>query len=221
MRLSWFLRRRAVLVPTLAGWAVLAALGAGLAAAAALGLPRWLAVDAPVGRGALVVEGWLPRSALDGAAELARSGAYDAVFVTGGTIRDMAWGGGFATYAERGGAYLRDRVGDVELVVVPAPDTARERTWESALALRRFLDARSRRVDAADVFTYGPHARRSRALFQRALGEGARVGARAVAPAEYDLARWWRRSDGARDVIGEAVGYGWMVCCLRPDGRER
>lgn len=214
---SWFARPRTLLVPTLAGWAVLAALLAAAAALLALALPGFLAVDAPVGRGLLVVEGWLPRAALDRAAELARRGGYDAVVVTGGPIRDVAWGGGFESFAARGAAYLRTRdLGGRPLAAVPAPASARERTWESARALRRWLDARGERVEAADVFTYGPHARRSRALFQRALGDGVAVGAHAVRPEEYELSRWWRRSDGARDVLGEAVGYGWMICCFTP-----
>jgi hypothetical protein len=218
MRLARFARRRSVLVPTLAGWAALLCVGAAAAVGTALTVPRWLAVDAPVGRGLLVVEGWLPRRTLDRAAALAREGRYDAVVVTGGPIHDTAWGGGFPTFAERAGAYLRPQdLGGRELLIVPAPETARERTWESALALRRFLDASGRRVDAADVFTYGPHARRSRDLFRRALGDGVRVGSLAAEPDEYDLSAWWRRSDGARDVLSEAAGYGWMLCCFRPD----
>jgi hypothetical protein len=218
MRASWFARPRVVLVPTLTGWAALAAALAMACTLAARALPGFLAVDEPVGRGVLIVEGWLPRAALDHAAQLAREGRYDAVAVTGGPIRDPAWAGGFPTYAERAGAYLRTRdLGGRALLVVPAPGTARERTWESALALRRFLDASGRRVEAADVFTSGPHARRSRALFRRALGDGTAVGAVASPPEEYLLARWWRRSEGARDVLSETTGYGWMLCCFWPD----
>jgi hypothetical protein len=217
MRASWFARPRTILVPTLAGWVLLVGIALATAAVAARALPRWLAVNAPVGRGVLVVEGWLPQRALDQAAEAARRGAYDAIVVTGGPIRDQAWGGGFATFAERGGAYLRGLdLGGRPLLVVPAPPSHRERTWESALALRRLLDATQRRVDSADVFTYGPHARRSRDLFQRALGDGVRVGSLAVEPDDYDLVAWWRRSEGARDMLSEAVGYGWMLCCFRP-----
>lgn len=221
MRLDWFLCRRSLAVPTLAGWAALAAAAGAVAVLLALALPRFLAVDEPVGRGTLVVEGWLPRKALELAAETARRGGYESIVVTGGPIRDVPWGGGFPTYAERAGAYVRSLdVGGREIFVVPAPDTDRDRTFEAARAVRRWLDSSGRRVDAVDVFSYGPHARRSRDLYRLALGSGVAVGCRAAAPVDYELASWWRRSDGARDIIGEAVGYAWMVCCFSPrEGR--
>jgi uncharacterized SAM-binding protein YcdF (DUF218 family) len=218
MRFAWFLRRRTILVPTAVGWAVLAAAGLALGATAARALPAFLAVDAPVGGQLLVVEGWLPQGALDAAAEVARRGPYRVVAVTGGPVRDVAWAGGYATYAERAGAYLRRLdLGGRELVVVPARENGRDRTWESARALRRWLEAEGRTFPAADVLTSGPHARRSRALFRLALTSDTSVGSLAIPSPDYDLARWWRRSDGARDVLGEAIGYGWMLCCFWPD----
>ena len=210
-------RQRTVWLPTLAGWAVIAlALLAG-AAAAVRALPRFLAVDAPVGRGLLVVEGWLPASALRAAAAELRRGRYDGLVVTGGPLLEPEWSAPYRTYAERAAAYLRaGDLGGREVVAVPAPAVDRERTYESALAVRRWLEASGRRVDAVDVFTYGPHARRSRHLYRLALGTGVSVGTRAVPPAEYDLDHWWRKSRGARDVIGEAVGYLWVSCCFSP-----
>ena len=102
------------------------------------------------------------------------------------------------------------------MVVVPGPPIERERTYEAARAVRRWLDATGRPADAADVFSYGPHARRSRDLYRQALGRGVAVGCLAAPPQEYDLARWWRRSRGARDVVGEALGFAWALCCFSP-----
>lgn len=210
-------RTRSVRVPTLAGWAVLALASAAVAAATLRAIPRFLAVDEPVGRGLLVVEGWVPASALRAAAEEARRGRYDAVVVTGGPLLEPEWSCGYTSSAERAAAFLRTRdLGGRELVVVPAPPVERDRTYESAVALRRWLDRSGRRVDAVDVFTYGPYARRVRLLYRLALGSAVSVGSRAAEPTEYDLDRWWNKSRGARDIIGEAVGYGWSLCCFWP-----
>lgn len=216
MRLSWFARPRTVWLPTLAGWAALGAAAAVGAAAAARTVPGFLAVHEPVGRGILVVEGWISRAALDRAAEVARAGRYRAVVVTGGPILD-APSDAYQTFAERAGAYLRviDH-GDVEIDVVPTPATTRDRTWASAVGFRRWSEGRGWRLEAVDVFTAGPHARRSRAMYRRALGEGVAVGSQVAAPRDYDLERWWRSSAGAKDVLGEAIGYGWMLCCFSP-----
>lgn len=219
MRASWLARPRTILVPTLAGWAALAVVLAAAGALLARALPGFLAVDAPAGRGVLVVEGWIPRSALRRAAEEARRGTYRAVLVSGGPILDApaASSDAFVTHAERAAAFLRSLdVGGLEIVAVPAAETRRDRTYESARAVRRWLEARGWRADAVDVYTAGPHARRSRALYRRALGDGAVIGVRSAPPPEYDLARWWRSSAGAKDVLGEAIGWAWMECCFWP-----
>jgi hypothetical protein len=187
---------------------------------AARALPRFLAVDDPKGQGILVVEGWLPRDALRLAAETYAHGEYDALVVSGGPVGDRAWEGGFPTYAERGAAELR-RLGVVEpaLSVVPAPASAQDRTYRSAVAVRQWIESRGKAVVTVDVMTYGPHARRSRALYRLALGSSIAVGSRAAPPSDYDLARWWRSSVGAKAVIGETIGYAWTLCCFWPGPR--
>ena len=161
----------------------------------------------------------MPQSGLRAAAAAIRGGGYDTLVVAGGRVPDREWeGGGFATYAERAAAFLRhEDLGGRELAVVPGPDIDRERTFEAALAVRRWLDAAGRRPGAADVFSYGPHARRSRMLYRLALGPQVTVGVRTVAPVEYDLERWWRRSRGAKEVLGEAIGWAWAECCFWPE----
>lgn len=214
-------RRRSMPVPTSAGIVIAASIAALALFVAARALPSFLAANAPEGRGLLVVEGWLPRDALRSAAERFRRGGYDALVVSGGPQEDPEWGGGHPTYAERAASELR-RLGIAEplLAVVPAPASAQERTYRSAVSVRQWIAATGRRVTSVDVFSQGPHARRSRELYRIALGDGVRVGSIAAPPSDYDLAHWWRRSAGARDVVGEAVGYAWTWCCFRPGPRD-
>ncbi len=213
-------RRRNVPVPTAAGMLLLLALAALAALAVGRALPGFLAVSAPEGRGLLVVEGWMTRDALRFAAERFRGGAYDALVVTGGPLEGPECGGDGPTYADRAAAELR-RQGLVEptLAVVPAPASAQDRTYRSAVSVRRWLEATGRRFVAVDVLSQGPHARRSRALFRMALGDGVPVGS-ISAPTGYDVTRWWRHSTGVKEVLGEAVGYAWASCCFRPGPRD-
>jgi hypothetical protein len=209
-----------MLVPTWKGVMLLAALLAGAAFWVVQGLPAFLAPNDPMGHGLLVVEGWQERDSLQLAASTFRNGRYDAMVVTGGPTVDPAWEGGFATYAERAASALRQLgIVEPELVVVPAPPSAQDRTYRSAVAVREWLEVSGRRVSALDVFSVGTHSRRSRALYRMAFGDEIDVGVRSGSPSKYDLERWWRSSEGAKDVLGESLAYGWVLCCFHPGPR--
>ena len=49
--------------------------------------------------------------------------------------------------------------------------------------------------------------RRTHLLFQKAFGNNVAVGVIAVPNPDYDARRWWRYSDGVRDLIGESIAY--------------
>jgi len=74
-------RRRSVPLPTLAGALLLGFLLGAAALVMLRQLPFFLATDEPVAREILVVEGWLPRDALDLSAQAYRSGGYDTLMV--------------------------------------------------------------------------------------------------------------------------------------------
>jgi len=213
-------RARTVPVPTAAGALILAVVLSALFALGASALPGFLAANEPRGRGLLVVEGWITRDAVRHAAETFRRGGYAAVVVSGGPVEDPAWRGGYRTYAERVGAELR-RLGIVEpaLAVVPAPASAQERTFRSAVSVRQWIESTGREVTDIDVFSQGAHARRSRELYRMALGPGVAVGSVSAPPSEYTLARWWQCSAGVKEVLGESLSYAWTVLWFRPGPR--
>jgi hypothetical protein len=64
-------------------------------------------------------------------------------------------------------------------------------------------------VDSLDVYSLGPHARRSRWLYQRAFGDAVAVGVIAGVPRAYDPAVWWQSSEGARVVLSELAAWLW------------
>jgi hypothetical protein len=217
MRRPRLIRRRSMLVPTWTGLILLAALLVGGAFWARQRIPLFLAPNQPVGHGLLVVEGWQERDSLQVAASAFRNGGYDAIVVTGGPTTDPAWEGGFATYAERAASELR-RLGiaEPELVVVPAPASAQDRTYLSAVSVRQWMEGSGRPVSALDVFSVGPHSRRSQRLYRMAFGDQIEVGVRSGSPSTYELGRWWQSSEGTKDVLGESLAYAWVLCCFHP-----
>ncbi len=211
------LRRREILWPTVWGWLLVLAL---LGAACFVLVQRaheFLAVTAPAENATLlVVEGWLSESELDAAADLYRRGSYTRIAVTGGPIEGWADLHGYASFAARAAEYLLKRgLPTHEVVAVPAPASAQDRTFLTAVALRDWLDHSGRNDLAVDVVSSGTHARRTRRLFRAALAPSVAVGVIAIPPSGYDADRWWRSSAGAKAVLGETIGLTWTACCFR------
>jgi len=202
------MQRREVWLPTAWGWALVLVLIAMLGATFVRGLYPWLAVSDPVGAQVLVVEGWLGPRQLDEAITRYRSGRYGRVITTGGPLHAWPPSLAQATYAERAAEYLKMR--GVPATAVPSPITPQDRTYYSALMVREWAQRAGMAVDAIDVVSEGPHARRSRLLYERAFGPQVRIGVLATRPADYDPAAWWRSSTGAREVWDQATGLAWL-----------
>jgi hypothetical protein len=220
-----FFRRRQVWVPTLWGWVAFAAAAGVAALALIVGLYPYLAVNAPVGAQVLVVEGWLTPYELDQAIAVFRKGGYTKVVTTGGPLHTWPEPVVDSTFAYRAADYLkRHGLRDVPVEPAPSPITEQDRTFHSALMVReRVRDwARSSAepVRSLDVVSRGPHARRSRHLYQLAFGEEAKIGVLAVHPLGYDESHWWRSSNGARDVLEQAAGLVWVAAFFHPEAYE-
>jgi uncharacterized SAM-binding protein YcdF (DUF218 family) len=213
-------RRRLVPVPTLAGWVVLFAVAAAGAFAFVHALFPLLAPNDPVGGGILVVEGWGGGAVFDDAAARFRRGGYDKIVTTGGPIEEDTPYSGDQSWAAHAAAELRRRgIDDASIVAVPAPASARERTYLSAVMVREWAAQQRDPVTRFDLVTRGPHGRRSRRLFQTAFGDGVEVGVVSVPSRDFDAARWWASSEGTRSVVTEALGMAWTLCCFDPGPR--
>lgn len=212
-----FLRRRQCWLPTWRGWLAL-----GLVCAASLVLAvrnayPFLAVNDPVSGGALVVEGWQPDYALEEAIAEFKRHPYQKLYVTGGPIDRGAPLSEYKTYAELGAAILtRLGLSPETVQAVPAPWVRQDRTYTSAVALRTWLRAHRISPTNFHLLTLGPHARRSRLLFEEALGDGVRVGITAIEGRDYDPRQWWKSSDGFREVTGEVIAYAYARLVFRP-----
>jgi uncharacterized SAM-binding protein YcdF (DUF218 family) len=90
---------------------------------------------------------------------------------------------------------------------VPSRVMDRDRTYGSAVALRNWFREHNMAVSAIDIVTEDLHARRTRLLFQEALGDKVKVGVIGIRSPDYDAKHWWRSSDGVREVIGESIAY--------------
>ncbi len=156
----------------------------------------------------LAVEGWGPDFSFRAAAEEFSHGGYRRLVVTGGPIEKGAPFIGQATYAELGAATIGSITGRAGLAIaVPAPSVGTDRTYASAVALRKWLLRSGPLPDKLDVLTTGPHARRTWLLFRAAFPRTVEVGIIAVPDDRYDASRWWTSSDGFRTTTSEFIAY--------------
>jgi uncharacterized SAM-binding protein YcdF (DUF218 family) len=102
------------------------------------------------------------------------------------------------------------------LQMVPSHVMDRDRTYASAVALREWLREHNMAVRSLNVITEDTHARRTRLLFEKALGKNVKVGIIAVATPDYDARRWWGYSEGVKDVVSEGVAYLYVRLFFRP-----
>jgi hypothetical protein len=203
-----FLQRRECLLPTWRGWLVLLFAVAALVVFSIREAYPFLAVNDPVDNGALVVEGWLPDYALQEAVTEFTRGHHSRIFVTGGPLESGAPLSEYRTFAELGAATLVRLGLDTNAVqAVPAPRVRLDRTYASALALKNWLGSHGVVETNLNVISLGPHSRRSRLLFEKALGKDYKVGIIAIENQEYDAKQWWASSAGVRSMLDEIIAY--------------
>jgi uncharacterized SAM-binding protein YcdF (DUF218 family) len=191
------------------GWALGVALVIIGSALFAITIYPFLAVTKRVDTDVLVVEGWLQNDAMRAAAAEFRAGGYVRVFTTGGPVAGMSgYTNDFNTAASVGAGNLEAAgIPKDKITIAPSRIFERDRTYGSAVALREWFHTHNLHPGAINVVTEGPHARRTRLLFQRAFGAEATVGIIAIPNPDYNPRRWWQYSEGVKDVITESVAY--------------
>src|SRR6266550_9500384 len=157
------------------------------------GIYPFLAITQRVDANTLVVEGWINEYAIRAAVKEFQDHRYQRVVTTGGPVEGTGgYTNDFMTSASVGADLLKKSgVPEQSLQMVPSRVMDRDRTYGSAVALRNWFRDHNMAVSGINVVTEDVHARRTRLLFQKALGKNVRVGIIAVANADYPANAWW------------------------------
>jgi uncharacterized SAM-binding protein YcdF (DUF218 family) len=166
----------------------------------------------------LVVEGWVNRYAINAAVAEFQAGHYEKIYTTGGPVVGSVGHSNNSDTVASFAADLLVKAGMPEKLVqiVPSNVSGRDRTYNSALALRAWFGTNGLAGRNFNVLTVDVHARRTRLLFQEAFGSEAAVGIIAVPDPDYDAKRWWRYSEGVREILGESIAYLYAVIFFHP-----
>ena len=182
----------------------------------------FLAITQRVDSNVLVVEGWVPPFAIEAAVREFRSGAYAIIYTTGGPVGGMGgYTNDYNTLASVAATRLRAAGLAPEVVrMVPSRVMDHDRTFGAAVALRDWLRRNGGVPAKVNVLTANAHARRTRLLFQCALGSQVQVGVISIQDPDYDPKRWWRYSDGVREVVAETGAWIYAKLFFHPGERE-
>ena len=181
------------------------------------GLHAFLSPTDPVGGQVLVVEGWMDADSLDQAVALWSEGTYEQVVTTGAPMTGWAEMLVHTTYAEMAAKYLVEHgVPAAVVTAVPAPESAQDRTFLSAVMVREWAKRERPGLERIDLLSTGVHARRSRMMYRAAFGDGVEIGVIAARPGDYDPDAWWTTSGSAKATVGEALGYVWTWLFFHP-----
>ena len=173
----------------------------------------FLAVNRPVGGGALFIEAWIPQEALHWASAVCKSGNYSAAVVVAYAQQD-----GSRSKADVAATTLVARGCRVSGKVVPITLLPRDaqtrssvglshRTLSCALAAKAWLQQNEPSVHSVDVLTVGVHARKSWILARHAFGESYNVGIIAAPEPSYNPNRWLASPRGVWLVGRNVLGY--------------
>jgi hypothetical protein len=168
----------------------------------------FLAQTAPYPDGPVLVDGWAGDPCLRAAIEEFHRHDYPVLIFTGGPVERDSLFHAYGTFAQLGAANA-ERLGfpREKAQPIPAPEVEKDRTYASAVAAREWLLAQGPVPAHVTVVTQGPHARRSRELFQRGFGSKVKVGVIAIRDTGFNPDRWWTSSAGFRAVTSEIIAY--------------
>lgn len=174
------------------------------------GVYPFLAAHESLPGGFLIVEGWAPDYVFDAVTNEFARNRYEKIYVTGNPIDKGAPLLEYKTAAELGAATLAKMGMDTNCFqAVPAPLVQQDRTYTSALTLKKTLAAQGKLPAKLNIVTLGAHARRTRMLFERAFDTNAVIGVIAFPCRDFDEEHWWRSSPGVRTVMSELFAYGY------------
>ena len=154
----------------------------------------------------LVVEGWIGRKGLQAAADEFWRGGYLYLVAAGG-LTSGRWEDQPQSYAEMAANELiRLGIPRERVTVATSEKTEKYRTFESAVAVWRTLRHAGIKPNGMNIFTFGPHARRSLMVFTKVNWEN-KIGVIGWRPSDYQKESWWESSERSKELIEEVAGY--------------
>jgi hypothetical protein len=204
------------MLPTLWGLIIIGLILGSLITFSFNRLALFLAPNKPVHGQYLVVEGWIGEHALLEAIDTFKQGQYQLLITTGGPD-SLDINPQYDNHADKAAAFILSQGFDAnKLSVAPAPTSAQNRTFLSAVKVRNWFRDNDITPESFDIFSSGVHARRTHQLYQMAFYDNTKIGIIPAKTDRYQLKTWWQSSDGIKSVLTELIGVAYINCCFDP-----
>ncbi len=160
----------------------------------------------------LVVEGWINDEVMKQAVTEFKLHKYEHIYITGGPINIGGILNVYKNFAQLGASTLKKiGIDEKAITAIPGPETIKDRTFTSALALKKYFQENNLEVKSFNLFSEGPHSKRSKLLFDLAFENKVKIGIIPGQPPTFDPERWWSSSEGFRTVLGELISYPYAL----------
>jgi len=164
----------------------------------------------------LVLEGFISDYVLQDAINEFRKNNYKLLITTG---TPLEYGDLLSPYKNTamvaGMSLLKMGFDSTRLVIVGASEIRNDRTYNSAVALKKWLVKNRPQTKSINLMTMGVHGARSQLLFQEAMGDTIRVGIISLKNFYYGPHSWWKSSKGVRETMNETFGYFYVRLFFR------
>jgi len=201
------------------GWMGILALGGLVLFLFLLTIHPFLAPTNPVDADILIQDNFLEDYGLKKLSDEFRSKNYSLILSAGVQLpQGSPLAAEYKTSGELSAAILKKfGIREKEIVpIIPKP-VKRNRTFASALAVKNWLAQNNIQPRGINLFSMGPHSRRSWMLYKEAIGEEIPIGIIAFENREYDPKRWWKTSSGVRTVLDETIAYLYAKLVFDPE----
>jgi hypothetical protein len=197
------------LVEIVSALMILALIGVVLLGLVIINIHAFLSKNDPVATEVLIVEGWLPDYAIEAAMEEFKNGGYKQLITVGAPLPRGFYLSEYNTFAELAAATLVALgFNPLQLQVVSTTYAPECRTQNAAMALKDYwASSDAPPIRSMNVFTLGPHARRTWLVFREVFPAPIQVGIIGTEVLAYDERSWWRSSEGVRTVVAESIAY--------------
>lgn len=165
----------------------------------------------------LVVEGWVPDDALREAIKLYDSCKYEYMIVTGIPITQWTFSSPYSNMADASARSLKEMFFKDSIYTINIPTSiVRDRTYSTAVGLKAKWDSYNIPYNTFDLFSMGPHSRRSFNMYEKVFGKRI-TGIISAEDTSYNSEKWYTTSRGFRAVLSELLTYSYALLFFHPD----
>ncbi|MDR2040191.1 MAG: hypothetical protein LBQ60_19905 [Bacteroidales bacterium] len=177
----------------------------------------FLAENKPVETKLYVIEGYVPDFIIKQAVEYITIAGFDKIICSGLPISKGILCSEYANYSDYNASIvLSEGVDPLQVISAPAVPVERDRTYAMALSVKNKLVESGYNGGKINLICSNVHGRRSRILFEKAFGDTWEIGVISFPEGGYPSDRWWRSSEGVKDILTEVFSYVYTILFFHP-----